>query len=852
MVARLTAQFIDVAVSGVAAIGVRVEAQYVEVVGTNPATADVNVEAQYIDVAGVDVPYPEDIRFSEQFVEVLRSTIVCTETGQLGVLGSVLAGGENNLQMGALACGGNAYVPELSSVLSTCNAVPGTSLIPGRPLPQAVTAEDTGELGISDSVLGFTHILGNDGVFDSVSIFEETAASVMSLTDAAGAELVLSLGATSAMALTSVASGSLVFTLGATSAMALTSVASGSIVVDLGATSAMALTSTATVMVVFDRSATSAMALSSAASVNVIISPAATSTITVTDSARNSSFDLRLTSANSITSVSDFVLIVPQVFNETASNTLTLAQDQSTTRPSEQPATSALGMTSVSDFVYDVFGRVATSDLDLDTSNPTGGIVGINLYNLQAESPHVLSGDDVFVLGFMDSWTQAARLVDTFLLSASSAMTLTQSAPTPTGQLNYSAESTLVVSQFADTSDVTRHLSNALSMTQAATFDLIKTASSTIVLTSTAISGEVSLFAESPLVFTQSVRPGPTLKMAESPLALVQTARSSIMMLTAENTILVQQDMNALLPYRVSALNQLEGVTEDGFLPPLTVIPGVPFSMEHEATVEIIATHNESHLLIPLQQAVAVHIKASATAHGATTAISLTDEARSNICGVATDALVMAQSANVEKNTTDLSSLIDLVDQADYQFIVGNRAVSSSIDIRQAAAYSLIKDTTECDYTPFLGSGSGTTTQPPADLPAAATPIPGVRFRLRYPAFDAGDAVEVLDLRAPDFGNRERVEVTRIQRDSQGGTLVVFADPQWPKIHTLQMQFSALKTAQARSLLTFLERWVGREIGIYDYEGRAWKGVVTNPNEVVVQNGRESYSATLEIEAVRV
>ena len=67
-----------------------------------------------------------------------------------------------------------------------------------------------------------------------------------------------------------------------------------------------------------------------------------------------------------------------------------------------------------------------------------------------------------------------------------------------------------------------------------------------------------------------------------------------------------------------------------------------------------------------------------------------------------------------------------------------------------------------------------------------------------YPA--TGTATDTLVLRAPEFGNKDRLQFNRISRETRGGTLIVYADPMWPKTQTLVLTFSALKPAQAEAL----------------------------------------------------
>ena len=58
----------------------------------------------------------------------------------------------------------------------------------------------------------------------------------------------------------------------------------------------------------------------------------------------------------------------------------------------------------------------------------------------------------------------------------------------------------------------------------------------------------------------------------------------------------------------------------------------------------------------------------------------------------------------------------------------------------------------------------------------------------------------------------------------------------------------ACSSDQAQQLLAFLDAHLGEEIGCSTGKRRYWKGVITTPTEPVVQDGRDSFSASLEFE----
>ncbi len=149
------------------------------------------------------------------------------------------------------------------------------------------------------------------------------------------------------------------------------------------------------------------------------------------------------------------------------------------------------------------------------------------------------------------------------------------------------------------------------------------------------------------------------------------------------------------------------------------------------------------------------------------------------------------------------------------------------------------------DYHPFIGKGTNGDPAPPP-----STLIPNLKsgeFSLYYPPLPAAPA-DIVILRKPEFGNKDRLQFNRISRETRGGTLVVFADPMWPKTQTLVLTFAALKPFQAFNLQRFMETYIGLEIGLMDWEGRQWTGVIINPNDPVVQDSKYSFTGSFEFE----
>ena len=248
---------------------------------------------------------------------------------------------------------------------------------------------------------------------------------------------------------------------------------------------------------------------------------------------------------------------------------------------------------------------------------------------------------------------------------------------------------------------------------------------------------------------------------------------------------------------------------------------------------------------IPLRQtASVVRVKAAAIDLAAESVLELSDSGRKSEVGDATDHLVLSQLAAVDR-CKPLGSELELTDLAGVG-VIRNRGAGSAITLHQSVAFSLVRSDVLWQYRPFVGEGAADAPSPP---PATLTgPMEGVTapFQLVYPA--VGDVTDSVTLRAPNLGNKDRLSFNRILRETRGGTLIVYADPIWPKIQTLVLSFSGLRRSEARDLLEFCDAYLGQEIGLIDWEQRYWKGIIVSPNEPVVEDSFNSYSASFEFE----
>jgi hypothetical protein len=160
-------------------------------------------------------------------------------------------------------------------------------------------------------------------------------------------------------------------------------------------------------------------------------------------------------------------------------------------------------------------------------------------------------------------------------------------------------------------------------------------------------------------------------------------------------------------------------------------------------------------------------------------------------------------------------------------------AAASGIDLDHAPVALPLDRSFLCRYHPF----GDLAPLPTPDDPAFTK---GVRLK-------AGADVVTLN-RSANLGDIERFAFDRINQEARGGTLVVFADPQWPKIRTLLFTASGVKRADAHEVLRFFSEHLGEEVELTTHEGYTWAGVITNPEEAVVEDRRNQFTVSLEIE----
>lgn len=185
-----------------------------------------------------------------------------------------------------------------------------------------------------------------------------------------------------------------------------------------------------------------------------------------------------------------------------------------------------------------------------------------------------------------------------------------------------------------------------------------------------------------------------------------------------------------------------------------------------------------------------------------------------------------------------------IFDQDDAGYVVDrNLSSESNIIFKHTFMFENLAGST-CYYDPILVQGSD------PDAPTAPTAAKPTftyydNVLLYYPTDTPTMSVQ---LRAPNMGDRDRIQNLRINRESRGGTLQVFADPTWPKVQTLVLSFTQIKESEATDLQDFFLSTLGLTVGLRDWEGNVWHGVVVNPDEPLVRSRRGLFDITFEFD----
>ena len=484
-----------------------------------------------------------------------------------------------------------------------------------------------------------------------------------------------------------------------------------------------------------------------------------------------------------------------------------------------------------------------------DTETISGASVGYAIRRRPAK-PSVLSlSDEVAYVGpHRASATSVLSLTDTshlcvpFTASAVSHLSISSSA-SEDGPIYVSATNALSLEDMVERGIFLRSLESDLNVSQSASSTLchFSTGSNQLTLGSNASKSQISVFAASAVALVHSTRQGSLTLSSASVLQLSEHVATNIHMIASQSAISTVDSASLRSPLRVVVESSLQ-IVVDEYDPHTGAVVELLTGLHDTATASHLAyaPHTSKQFLQIVDQTVSVHLKSGAIVLSAASCLELGGSLGINQVGLSISSVTITDGAQVDKCTPVITG----VDLTDGVAVVMNRGRNtlSRLGVQQSVAFFIGGRDYTAQYVPFIGEGDGGTLVPSSTI---VSPLTGITAPFQMICPDDGQSVT---LRAPNLGNKDRLAFNRVLRETRGGTLVVFADPMWPKIQTQALTFSALRRSEAQALLTFLDNHLGLEVVIIDWEQRGWRGVITTPDAPVTEDSFNSYSASFQFE----
>lgn len=242
---------------------------------------------------------------------------------------------------------------------------------------------------------------------------------------------------------------------------------------------------------------------------------------------------------------------------------------------------------------------------------------------------------------------------------------------------------------------------------------------------------------------------------------------------------------------------------------------------------------SESHIVEFSDEGIRVFVSVDAIPLDAENDVLFTHKGALPITRAAFNNLIFTHSTD-QRLTRFIESTVDFDHTVDVAIVL-NREGEDTIEFSQHFVYE-VGTPDLCFYAPVVGSGT---------FPPAPTLVKQGFVTLFYPPVSPTLTVQI---RAPEFGDRDRLLHDKINRDTRGGSLKIFADTTWPKLQILEMQFISLKETEAQAVLNFFEQTLGLEVGFTDWESRTWHGVIVSPDRELVRSKRNSVDLSFEFE----
>lgn len=333
-----------------------------------------------------------------------------------------------------------------------------------------------------------------------------------------------------------------------------------------------------------------------------------------------------------------------------------------------------------------------------------------------------------------------------------------------------------------------------------------------------------NLTANNSLTFSQVIATSFTTPVVSETLTFSDTAASvGAIEISESHTVQFSDSVAALGPETVTQTVTFTDVAGGG-----KIIPGGIVRSAGPQTVQFTQTVQK------------VLCKAIATAHSGEDTVEFGHRAALPITLAIPDAFVLDHTATADYCWVvehDLEFTHVLAFEADRALVV-----TQTLTFNHAVAYINKIDT--CRYSPTVGTN--TAADAPTPPPSTFGPIvKASQVTLFYPT--VGPTLSVV-IRAPEYGDRHRLQFDRINRETRGGTLEIFSDPDWPKLEIIEASFTGLKESEAQAVIDFFTQTLGLEVGFTDWHGRTWHGIVLSPDTEVIRARRDIVDLSFEFE----
>lgn len=287
----------------------------------------------------------------------------------------------------------------------------------------------------------------------------------------------------------------------------------------------------------------------------------------------------------------------------------------------------------------------------------------------------------------------------------------------------------------------------------------------------------------------------------------------------------LQRELLTVDPVTFELITTYIGLSDEASL---TVVRDLPFQATDSVSIG--------------ERSTAIRIRWDAIPLDADDTVTVSESADTNKTPTSSDSLVLVEAASLEVVKPVSGEDLEILEEATASV---ERYLSASDLLEVEESYTQFNGLENQIWVYHPNVGGGTGSAPSVTLPG---PMEGITapFQLVYPS--TGVVTDSVTLRSPELGNKDTLTFNRILRETRGGTLISYADPQWPKVQTHSLNFKGLTRSEAQDLLDFFTDYLGLEVGMIDWEQRYWRGIIVSPEEPIVEDSFNNYSASFKFE----